>query len=293
MDTRALNRRVLECLIASGGCDALGAGRERMFAGAGRVLEQAASLHRERWSGQSSLFGGPEDGGGVAVAALALPPAEAWTSRDRSTREKEVLGFYFSEHPLEPLRDQLARVVTHEVSEALGLEPGTEVRLGGLVGELRGITTRAGKLMGVLTLEDLSGRIECTMFPEQYAGVRAWLAAEDIVVASGRVENRDDRGPRLLISEILRIEEARTAYRPCLHIEVRADELSVPWLERVDEVLSAHPGEAEVFLHIVMPDSSRRASRSRRYRVAEDGAVVAVLRERFPGVRAFWGKGAS
>ncbi|MBI5709799.1 MAG: DNA polymerase III subunit alpha [Candidatus Eisenbacteria bacterium] len=293
VDTRALNRRALECLIAAGACDVLGAGRERMFAGAGRALEHAASLHRERQSGQSSLFGAPGHGGGVVVAVPELPPAEAWTSRDRSAREKEVLGFYFSEHPLEPLREQLARLATHGVGEALGLEPGTEVRLAGLVGEVRSITTRAGKLMGVMTLEDLSGRVECTMFQEQYAGVRAWLAGEEIVVVSGRVEDRDDRGPRVLVSEIKRFEEARTAYRPCLHVEVRADELSVSWLEQVDQVLSAYPGEAEVFLHIIMPDHSRRASRSRRYRVAEDAAVVPALKERFPGVRALWGKGMS
>ena len=63
------------------------------------------------------------------------------------------------------------------------------------------------------------------------------------------------------------------------------------WLEEVDETLSGFPGEAEVYLHIVLPDHSRKASRSKRYRVAENERVVAALRERFPFVRVGWGKG--
>jgi hypothetical protein len=89
------------------------------------------------------------------------------------------------------------------------------------------------------------------------------------------------------------LEDARAAYRPCLHLEVRADALSVQWLEAMDEVLSAHPGDADVYLQIVMPDFSRKVSRSKRYRVSEDGATIASLKERFPELRVFWGKGAS
>ena len=170
-DSRTLNRRVLESLVAAGACDALGDERGRMFAGAGRVLEQAAALHRDRARGQSSLFGdeGQDD---VLMTAPELPPAPAWSSRERSAREKEVLGFYFSEHPLEPLRGELERLATHAVSDLAQQAHGTEVRIGGVLGELRGINTRSGKLMAAAMLEDLTGRIECTLFPDLYEQVR-------------------------------------------------------------------------------------------------------------------------
>ena len=292
VDTRTLNRRVLESLVAAGACDSLGEERGRMYAGAGRALDHSATLQRERERGQSSLFG--DDGHSeVAVAAPALPPGGAWSSRERAAKEKEMLGFYFSGHPLEPLRGQLERLGTHAVSDLPHQENGTEVRVGGLVGEVRTITTRSGKLMAAVTLEDLTGRIECTLFPDTYEGVRAWLATDEVVVASGRLERSEERGVKLLLTEVRRFEEARATWRPCLHIEVRAEQLSVGWLEQVDEVLSAHPGESDVYLHIIMPDFSRKASRSRRYRVAEDGGVAEALKQRFPGLRAFWGKGAS
>jgi DNA polymerase-3 subunit alpha len=296
-DTRTLNRRVLESLVAAGACDALGVERGRMFAGAGRVLEQAAALHRDRERGQSSLFGdeGQDD---ALLAAPELAPAPAWTARERSAKEKEVLGFYFSEHPLEPLRAELDRLATHAVGD-LGQQPhGTEVRIGGVLGELRGINTRSGKLMAAAMLEDLTGRIECTLFPDLYEQVRPWLVEDEIVVISGRVEIREDRGARLVLTEVRRLDDARVAWSPTLHIELQAESIQskewlVEWLDRMDEVLSAHPGTSEVYLHLVLPDRARKTSRSRRYRVAGDSGVAEAVRHRFPGVRAFWGKGVS
>ena len=99
------------------------------------------------------------------------------------------------------------------------------------------------------------------------------------------------RGTRLLLTELRGFDEAESHYPRCLHLEIRSEQLAVAWLEEVDGVLSAWPGDCEVYLHIVMPDRSRRASRSRRYRVAEDDGVLAALRERFPFLRVGWGKG--
>ncbi|HEY2956255.1 MAG TPA: DNA polymerase III subunit alpha [Candidatus Eisenbacteria bacterium] len=291
VDSRTMNRRVLESLIAAGACDALGPERGAMHAAAGRVLEQVAALQRDRQSGQSSLFG--EGGeGGVAVVAPPIPASPPWGEGERSAREKEVLGFYFSQHPLEPLREGLAKIVTHSIAEALQLEDGAEVRVGAVVIEVKKITTRTGKAMAGVTLEDLTGRCEATVFPETWEATREWLVEDRVVVISGRMES-GDRGIKLLVSEVRTLEQARSQYRPCLHIEIKSEDLSVGWLEEVDETLSGFPGEAEVYLHILMPDRSRKASRSKRYRVSEDDRVVGALRERFTFVRVGWGKGLS
>jgi len=289
IDAKAMNRRVLESLVMSGACDPLGGERGALFAGAGRMLEQAAALQRERASRQSSLFGG--DDGAIAVVAPPLPDVPAWTGRERSQHEKEILGFYFSEHPLTPLREALEKLATHRVLEALQLEDGADVRLAGLVSEVKPLVTKAGKRMAIVTLEDLTGRIECTVFPEAFEKSAAMLQPESMVALTGRIEVRDDRGTKLLVSEVQPFEDARRQHRPTLHIEVHSKSLSLQWLEDVDEVLSAHPGEAEVYLHIVMPDHSRKASRSKRYRVTEDESVARALREKFSNVRVAWGKG--
>jgi DNA polymerase-3 subunit alpha len=275
--------------VAAGACDGLGAARERLHAGAALALDHASAQHRERASGQASLFGEDASGSGPATAP-PLPETEPWSSRDRSTREKEVLGFYFSEHPLEHLRPDIERVATHGIAQALELGDGAEVRVVGIVGEMRQLTTRAGKLMAVVTLEDLTGRVECTVFPEAYEQARAQIAADAVVIASGRVELRDERA-RLLLTEIKPWEEARQQYKSVLHIEVRAEDLTEERISGMDEVLSAYPGDSDVVLHIVKPDHSRMAMRSRRFRVRAQDGLIAGLKARVPSCRVRWGKG--
>lgn len=255
------------------------------------MLDRAAALQRERASSQSSLFG--EDSGvGVAVTAPPLPDVPPWPARERSSKEKEVLGFYFSDHPLAPMREQIEKVATHRAVDAAELEDGAEVRIVGIVGEMKTFVTRNGRKMASVMIEDLSGRIECTVFPDAFDASQELLTADTIVVGVGRMES-NDRGTRLLLSEIKRFDEAQSLYRRALVIEVRSDDLSLEWLDQVDDVLSSHPGDAEVYLVIVMPDSSRKASRSRRYRVGDDDRVVGSLAQRFPFVRVRWGKGVA
>jgi len=229
-------------------------------------------------------------GRGRAGVSGASPEVPAWSPRDRSAREKEVLGFYFSEHPLEPLRDEIGRIGTHTIAEAAELDDGAEVRVVALAGDTKTINTKSGRLMGIVQLEDLTGRMESTAFPEVFESSRLLLAADSIVVLSGRIEKRDERPARLLLAEVRALEDARSVYRRSLHLEIRADEITEERLAGIDEVLSAHPGEAEVYLHIVKPDYSRVAMRSRRFRVAESEDVAARLRERHPDLKVRWGR---
>ncbi|NOT34186.1 MAG: DNA polymerase III subunit alpha [Candidatus Eisenbacteria bacterium] len=291
LEGRVLNRRVLESLVAAGACDTLGPERGRLFAGAAVALESAAGHRRERESGQSSLFGvAGGSSGAVELAAPTLPDAEVWAPRDRSAREKEVLGFYFSEHPLEPLRDDISKIGTHTLAETFELEDGAEVRVVALAGETKTIHTKGGRMMGVVSLEDLTSRMECTVFPDVFESSRLLLAADQIVVVSGRVERRDERPARLMLAEVRALEEARSVYRRSLHLEIRADDISEERLGTIDEILSAHPGDAEVYLHIVQPDHSRLAMRSKRFRVVETEEVAVRLRERHPMIKVRWGR---
>jgi DNA polymerase-3 subunit alpha len=147
--------------------------------------------------------------------------------------------------------------------------------------------------MAIVTLEDLTGRIECTVFPELWESARAVLAADQIVVVAGRVEVREERGVKLLLAEAAEFDEARRRYRASLQVKIGVEELTVERLEAIDEVLSAHPGEAEVYVYIVHRDRSIQAMRSRRYHVAEGPAVLERLKERCAWLAARWARGAS
>ncbi|MCE9627313.1 MAG: hypothetical protein K8R56_05305, partial [Candidatus Eisenbacteria bacterium] len=281
-----------ESLAAAGALDSLGGTRERLLAGAGMALEHAQSKHRDEAAGQSSLFG--EGSGSLDVAvAPPLPEVPAWTDRERGAKEKELLGFYFSGHPLEPLRAEIEQVATHGIGQVLEQGDGAEVRVVGLIGEIKQLTTKTGKLMAMVMLEDLTGRIECTLFPEAYESARANLTTDTIVVASGRIEVREERGVKLLLNDVRPWETAQLQYKPILHIEVRAEDLTEERILGMDEVLSAYPGDSDVILHIVKPDHSRMAMRSRRFRVRAQEELIAGLKSHVPSCRVRWAKGGA
>jgi DNA polymerase-3 subunit alpha len=292
VEAGAFNRRVLESLVMSGACDALGPTRAALFTGAAMALDHASAMHRERASGQSSLFGG-DDASTVAVAAAPLPAIPEWTSREKSAKEKEVLGFYLSGHPLEHLREEIERIATSGIARALELGHETEVRVVGIVGDVKSVTTRAGKLMGRIMLEDLTGRVECTLFPDAWEASKPVLQPDAIVIASGRVEVREERGAQLLITEVRPWEQARGEFRPVLQLKMNATELSEDSLKALGEVLADHPGESEVYLLIVLPNNALEERRVRRWRVGQSDDLVRRIKERVPACRVRWGKGVS
>ncbi len=289
LDSKAVNKRVLESLVAAGACDAMGPERGQLFAAAGVALEQAAVLQRERASGQSSLFGDP--GSATATEAPSrLPMAQAWTAKERTSKEKEALGFFLSDHPMAPLRKEIDSVVSHDIAGLAELPDGTEVRVAALIGEIKNVVTKKGHRMAVLTLEDLTGRIEATVFPDVYESSNRHFIIDEIVVINGKMESRDDRGTKLLAAEVMPWSSARAAYRPSLKLEMRAVELTEEWLESVDGILNSHRGDADVYLLIVMSDGSREETRARRYRVAEGDEVIRALVGRWPSLRVRWSK---
>ena len=267
-----------------------------MFAGAGRVLDQAASLHRDRERGQSSLFGDEGQsrrGGGGAARCRAAP---AWSSRERSAKEKEVLGFYFSEHPLEPLRGR-ARAARHPRGRATLLQQphGTEVRVGGL--DRRGAhdqhPDRQADGRGDARGPDRAHRVHDVPGPVRE---RARLAGRgrDRGGRRGGSRSATTAGAKLLLTEVRRLEDAPRGLGavPAHRGAGRGALGGVAGGGGRGAVVP--PGRLRGLpAHRACPTT--RARRCARGGIAwpRTSAVADALRDRFPGLRAFWGKGAS
>ncbi|HXV36950.1 MAG TPA: DNA polymerase III subunit alpha, partial [Myxococcota bacterium] len=213
IDGRRVNRRVVESLVKCGAFDSLHANRAAVWAALDSALETGAAAQRDREIGQGSLFGG---GGAAssAVSAAALPDATEWTERQRLDLEKQVLGFYVSGHPLAAVADRLARFAD-VASGAAERFDGREVRVGGILSDLRETRTRRGALMAFGTLEDLQGSFDLVIFSEPYAQhaklVKAALAGDAEsgpipLLVSGTLEAGDP--PKILVREVVELERA-------------------------------------------------------------------------------------
>jgi DNA polymerase-3 subunit alpha len=200
VDLRAVGKRALECLIKVGAFEAFGHSRGQMLDGLDQIVNASASHFRAAESGQLSMFGGATDFGGVQ-----LPKAKSEIQRrEMLTWEKELIGLYVSDHPLQPVLGDLQAVVTH-YSLQLGEDSnGQSVTMAGVVTSLRTHFTKKGDPMGFVSVEDLQGHLELVLFPRTWREVSPWLAVEQIVVIYGKVDAKGTGQPKILVDSLTR-----------------------------------------------------------------------------------------
>jgi DNA polymerase-3 subunit alpha len=197
VDLRQVGKRALECLIRVGAFDGF-ASRSALLESIDRLANISTTYFRAKEVGQLSLFGTST---GV-MDRLDLPDAVVEVSqRQQLDWERELLGVYISDHPLNPYMEDLTRVVTHFSVELNEADQGQEVTVAGEICQIRPYQTRNGKAMGFVTLEDLQGSIELVVFSRVWSRVIHWLEPGIIVKVIGKVD-RERGDPKLLVNEI-------------------------------------------------------------------------------------------
>src|SRR5690606_9754550 len=169
IDLKRVNKRTLEGLVHAGAIDSIceGHGRATLVATIDSAVDQGQSSQRDRESGQTGLF---DLFATEQVFDERYPTVSEWTPKKRLLEEREALGFYLTGHPLDRYDQDIGKHASLRVGELRKELAGQELVLGGVVSELREITTKAGKTMGVFQLEDQYGRIEVVVFPRTWAG---------------------------------------------------------------------------------------------------------------------------
>lgn len=214
MDGTACNKRTVESLIRVGAFDSTGANRAQMLAVYESAMDAGASRRRSTAQGQIGFFDMDFGTSPIYEDARSLPPLRDFSPEDRLRMEKEISGVYISGHPLDSWRETLDRM-TLSAGELEGLEEredqgmsldGMQVRMGGILTEVKGKATRKGAFMGFLTLEDLTGSIECLVFPKIYEKYQGLFAEDDLVVLSGKLSIREEESAKLLVDSITRLE---------------------------------------------------------------------------------------
>ncbi|HWB55503.1 MAG TPA: DNA polymerase III subunit alpha [Gaiellaceae bacterium] len=250
VDPQLVNKRALESLVKSGALDSTDATRRGML----EVLEDALSaggrLHADRLAGQGSIFdsleveGEPENGGAHHHRPI---PLEEFEKRDLLALEKESLGLYVSEHPLDAVRDQLRRKTDCRVAEVERRRDGEVVTVGGIVAAIKQLTTKKGDPMVFLRLDDLSGSVEAVVFNSVYAAARELLEPDRVLVLKGRIDHKE--GETKLIAMELAPFEA-TADKGEVRLKLDARKAPAGTIRELADVVRSFPGEAEVVLEL-------------------------------------------
>ncbi len=283
VDLRVCNKRVFEALIYSGAVDGLN-GHRAQFAAATDGAMQAASLAQvELATGQGSLFGDASPSAATPNAQLrpTLPNLQPLSEHERLTKEKEILGFYISGHPLEPFRAECELLASHSVSQ---LGPWTEqqMQLTVVVTTIRKqISKKSGNEFARLTIEDFSGSAEVLVFPEAWAAIGDRVHADVPVMLKGGYSKRDQTAdtPTFIVESITRLAELRTTGQISVALELsQAEPVDTAVMNDIRAVVDAHPGAAPLEVCWNGTDGTRATWRSASLTLSPASAALLELR---------------
>jgi DNA polymerase-3 subunit alpha len=276
-DPQVVNKRALESLIKCGALDSTGSTRMGMLA----VLDSALGLGQryaaDRLAGQASIFDGAfgEDDRGEERHHPAIPTGE-FDERELLRLEKETLGLYVSEHPLERVGEELGRKTDCRLSDLERRRDGEVVTVGGIVASLKQVTTKRGEPMVFVTLDDPTGSAEVVVFNSTYAASREYLEPDRMLVVKGRVDHKQAGETKLVAMEATPFES--TPVRREVRLRIDARQAPAGLIRELAILVKDFPGDAPVYLSLETSLGERTLALGPDYCVKPDADFFAEAR---------------
>ena len=244
VDGRSLTRKTIEALVKTGACDSFGQTRASLFAQIERTLSRAASILSDKQKGQSSLFGALEEN--------AISNLPEWPQHELLAHEKELLGFYVTGHPLTPFAPILERYTLTNLAKLGELPNRSLTRVGGMISAVtHGFSKKSGKPYSMVTLEDLEGSVQLLVMND-YDKFRPLLEENKAILVIGEVGTGEDK-PKIFPQEIMPLEDAPKKFTKQVHLRLHTAHLKPEDLEKIQELVAAHPGKCPLLLCFMRP----------------------------------------
>jgi DNA polymerase-3 subunit alpha len=277
VDAQLLNRRVVEALAKCGALDRIAPSRlgvleERTL---DQILAYGQRHQTDRLLGQASIF----DLGASETSSSDHEPKIPVLEADKGTllrMEKESLGLYVSEHPLNGIRDQLRRKTDCTLVELERRREGETVLAGGMVASVRTTTTKKGEPMAFVQLEDVTGSVELVVFNSTYAAARELLVEDVVLVVKGRVDHKQQGETKLVALEVSRFEATPERREVRLKVDARSAPAGV--VRELAGLVRDFPGEAPVYVDLVTSLGPKLLELGPEYRVDPQPDFFASVR---------------
>jgi DNA polymerase III subunit alpha len=278
VDGSVLNKRIVESLIKAGAFDTLpGHSRGGLLEVFEQCVDQIASARRKESEGYVSLF---DDGSDTSAdrtlvgSDLRIPdvdlPRHVWLAY-----EKEMLGHYVSDHPLAGLDEVLALQTDIAITRLSEVPDGGIVSIAGIINKVGKKFTRKGELMFICEFEDLEASCEVIVFPAVAEKAGDLVSVDRVLCVKARVDHRDE------VPKLVALEVAEPDYKILDHpvrIKVPAAKCTADFVSKLKSVLTEHPGEKPVFLHLLSDERETVLRLGPEFRVDPQNGCVDRLR---------------
>jgi DNA polymerase-3 subunit alpha len=265
VDPQVVNKRGLETLINAGAFDSTGASRRGMLEAVEKALGSGAKLQEDLFFGQESMFK-------VEHPQISK---EEFEKNELLRREKEALGLYVSEHPLEAIRSQLRRKTDATLAELERRRDGEIVTVAGIVSAMKQLTTKKGDPMVFLRLDDVVGSAEVVVFNSVYAASRELLVPDAVLVVKARVDHKEGES-KLIALEVTAFEATPERREVRLRLDARQARAGI--IRELAAVVRDFPGEAPVVVDLETSEGPRTLQFGSDYRVKPEPDFFAEVK---------------
>ena len=281
VDLRVCNKRVFEALIQSGALDSLGGHRAQYMTVLDTALREASLQQEEFSSGQVSMFGSASGSTAKQHVQQTLPNIAPWTESIRLAREKEILGFYTSGHPLEPFTTECELFSTHKVSDLGKWSPDPMSLCVVVTAIKRQLSKRTGAEFARLTIEDFSGSTEVLVFPEKWSALADQVKTDVPILMRGGYARRDQDAdnPSFVVESVTKLAELRANGQVMISIELTKDPSRMPaTMQELRSIVEAYPGTVPLEVEYSDGNGLRATLRSRSLTLAVNSTALGELR---------------
>lgn len=276
VDLRAVNKKTLESLLLAGAFDSLHENRAQLFESVERASGFGQSMQESRERGQSSLF----DSGVTKVQTRPLlPPVQPWTEGEKLSREKSVLGFYVSGHPLRKFEEEIVAFSNLRFGEPDSVNPQVAARVCGIVSAVKKKIDKRGNLMAFASVEDFTGKGECIVFSDAFQKYSQVLVPDAMVMIIGKGEVSGDT-VKILVNEVIPMDEVREKLTKSVNLLVDLDRVNEDTVIELRKVLEEHRGKCLCYFTVTGGGLERNSLYlTRRHVVNPDFAFVQAVKQ--------------
>ncbi|MCO4251065.1 DNA polymerase III subunit alpha [Pseudarthrobacter raffinosi] len=247
------NKRTIESLIKAGAFDSLNHHRRALAMIHEEAIDSVITLKRNEAIGQFDLFAGFEEAESEASLSIEIPDLPEWEKKDKLSFERDMLGLYVSDHPLQGLEGLLSQHADQSITSIIGEDgphDGAIITISGMITSLsRRIAKASGNAYARAEIEDLGGSMEVMFFGQVYGPIASVLAEDLIVVVKGRLQRRDDGAVTLNCMELSVPDLSEGTNGPVL-ISMPTHKATEAVVTELGDVLRNHRGNSEVRLHL-------------------------------------------
>ena len=279
IDLKKVNKRVIEKLIYAGALDRLGPPRAAMMASLNDAVKAASQYHQAEAFGQSDLFGvlteAPEE---VEHKYTKVP---AWPEKVWLEGERDTLGLYLTGHPINAYIKELGKYTSCRLKDATPTRRDQSVTVAGLVIAARVMTTKRGTRIGIMTLDDRSGRMEVMLFSDALERYAELLEQDKILVVSGQVSFDDfNGGLKMSAREVMDLGTAREKYARGLSVSIEQSQIDDQFFERFSKILEPYKaGTVPVHIYYQRSDARARLTLGTEWRVTPSDELIDNLKQ--------------